>query len=89
MFTGLYKTPLERFENVVINTAITVAIVLLVLKLTGLAELEWLTVTLPIIIPTGVVISFVMLARLFWWLADVLAAVSVKMKKIIGKLNNG
>jgi hypothetical protein len=83
MFTGLYKTAMERFENVVINTSVTVFIVLLVLKLTGLAELTYLEVALPFIIPTVTLVVFVALARLFDYLADVLATLSIKMKRLI------
>ena len=83
MFTGLYKTAMERFENVVINTSVTVFIVLLVLKLTGLAELTYLDVAMPFIVPAVLLVTFVTLARLFDYLADVLSLLSIKMKRLI------
>lgn len=87
MFTGNYETSMERFENVVINTSVTAMLIMLVLKLTGLCQFDYLVVFLPIIIPIVVVMTLVVLARIFLYTADVFYNISEYLKKLIGNLN--
>jgi len=64
MFTGWYKTATERTENVIINFTLAMTGVLVVLKLTGVAELSWFDTAIPIVVAVGGIVGLLLAAKL-------------------------
>lgn len=63
MFTGLFKTPMERVENVIINVSATAFLGLLFSKVLGLADITWFHVAAPIVLPIAVIVGLLLLFR--------------------------
>ena len=64
MFTGTYKDKMERVENVIINTSVLLFVVMVVLKVVGIADITLLQVSLPITVPVVGVIGLLVILKI-------------------------